>query len=871
MVSSPYWVPLLDASQRWRIELSLLPWASLLVLFCAWWARPNHHISILGSAIATALILFEVLMPGYFYFFLLRSRVVNPLIEPDPSWRLAMVVTKAPAEPWPLVRSTLEAMLAQDLVHDTWLADEAPSDETLQWCRSHGVQVSTRQGVAAYHRATWPRRTRCKEGNLAFFYDHYGYERYDIVAQLDADHVPAPDYLRQIIKPFVDPVVGYVAAPSICDRNAERSWMARGRLYAEATLHGPLQCGYNDGWAPLCIGSHYCVRTSALKAIGGLGPELAEDHSTTLMMNASGWSGVFQPDAIAHGDGPETFLDGMLQEFQWSRSLMMILLQLTPQCLTSLSARKACQFLFSQVWYALFSSAAIIGFSIPILCLAFNKPMLRIEYLPFVGFAGFLSLSNLLPAAVLKRQGILRPANVPIISWENPLFTLARIPFVFAGILNGVLSVLLSRQLDFRVTPKGDRREVRLPFRALLPYALVSIFSSLAVIGLAHRSAARGYYFLALFTALLLAVVIGVIVALHHQESGWQQRSSLVKGSLLFVAALSLAITGFALRLGQTVPEILGPLRTLAVAKGLLEPLSQGTCRFRPCFGYYDHDGTLNRQAVPSDLAHHFIPWGPRYADRLRTVLDDDRAKGVQSLITLEPWPWAVMELGDPHTYKQRERQANRALLVGISTGRHDRDLLASLRVIAGSGDRPVLVRLMHEMEIAGQYPWSPADARAFIAAYRHVVALARRHDLLSLRWVWSPAGFQRAARFWPGADVVDVVGLSLYATPEWNSGLVPKGRNLSLDRLLKARYWVRRYAKPILLAEVGINAPAAEKRAWFRQALHDLPYFPEVVGWVYFNQRQPPIVPLPIGLPNWGLSLEEAADLRQALEQTSP
>lgn len=66
-------------------------------------------------------------MPGYFYFFLLRMRVVNPLIEPDPTWRLAMVVTKAPSEPWPLVRRTLEAMLAQDIPHDTWLADEAPS------------------------------------------------------------------------------------------------------------------------------------------------------------------------------------------------------------------------------------------------------------------------------------------------------------------------------------------------------------------------------------------------------------------------------------------------------------------------------------------------------------------------------------------------------------------------------------------------------------------------------------------------------------------------------------------------------------------------------------------------------------------------
>ena len=92
-LGSPYWVRLLSPCQRRRMILSLLPWLFLLIVFCVWWTLPIHHISILGSGIATALILFEVLMPGYFYYFLLRSRVVNPLIEPNPSWRLAMVVT----------------------------------------------------------------------------------------------------------------------------------------------------------------------------------------------------------------------------------------------------------------------------------------------------------------------------------------------------------------------------------------------------------------------------------------------------------------------------------------------------------------------------------------------------------------------------------------------------------------------------------------------------------------------------------------------------------------------------------------------------------------------------------------------------------
>ncbi|MGO8655733.1 glycosyltransferase family 2 protein, partial [Rhizobium ruizarguesonis] len=115
------------------------------------------------------------------------------------------------------------------------------------------------------------------------------------------------------------------------------------------------QAGYNGGLAPLCIGSHYAVRTVALKQIGGLGPELAEDHSTTLMMNAGGWRGVHALDAIAHGDGPRTFSDLVTQEFQWSRSLVMLLLRYSPSLVGRLPPRLKFQFLFSQLWYPLFA------------------------------------------------------------------------------------------------------------------------------------------------------------------------------------------------------------------------------------------------------------------------------------------------------------------------------------------------------------------------------------------------------------------------------------------------------------------------------------------------------------------------------------
>src|SRR5262249_39745257 len=162
----------------------------------------------------------------------------NHLREVDPEMavprlRVAFVVTRAPSEEWSLARTTLTAMRGQRFPreYDVWLCDEDPTDEILRWCRVNGVRVSTRRGVEDYHRVSWPRRTRCKEGNLTYFYDNWGYDNYDVVAQLDCDHVPSPTYLSETVRPFADPAIGYVAAPSVCDANAAGSWAARGRLH----------------------------------------------------------------------------------------------------------------------------------------------------------------------------------------------------------------------------------------------------------------------------------------------------------------------------------------------------------------------------------------------------------------------------------------------------------------------------------------------------------------------------------------------------------------------------------------------------------------------------------------------------------------
>ena len=518
-ISDKLLINVLSKCQR-SVLLGLITlWSVTLIWFWHWWLQPKHIVNIEGAIICSLLLAWNTVLPAYYFFFVWQMKRANPNLELPDHWRVAIVVTKAPSEPWAVVEKTLLAMIDQEYLHDNWLADENPAPETVEWCRRHGVKISSRFGVDAYHQPSWPRRTKCKEGNLAYFYDYYGYDKYDFVAQLDADHVPEPGYLVAILRPFLNDRVGYVAAPSICDANADRSWVVNARLFAEATMHGSLQAGYSNGWAPLCIGSHYAVRTQAVKDIGGLGPELAEDHTTTLMMNSFGWRGVFALDAEAHGDGPTSFADFLVQEFQWSRSLVVVLLSITPRYIGRLPPHLKFQFLFSQFWYPIFALTMLIGALMPTIALVFDRPWMNVDYLEFLGRSFILTMTCIFPVMLVKRAKALRPHNAKILSWEMVLFQFARWPWILMAVWNATVSCIQGKELPFKVTPKGESNAKPLPFPLIVPYLILALISGASVLLCRDVERTQGYYFLACLNMLIYSGLCLFVLQLHFREN----------------------------------------------------------------------------------------------------------------------------------------------------------------------------------------------------------------------------------------------------------------------------------------------------------------------------------------------------------------
>jgi cellulose synthase (UDP-forming) len=565
--------PLLSRSQRLFYCAAIGLWLIVFVSLWIWWLQPEHNLGTARLIFNSLIVAWLTLLPLYFLSIFIHARVPARAIAQPSGMRVAMVVTKAPSEPFSVVRQTLMGMLAQDVPHDTWLADEAPDKETIEWCENNGVRISTRQGVEEYHRATWPRRTRCKEGNLAYFYDHYGYDTYEVVVQMDADHVPAPGYLRAMLAPFSDPKVGYVSAPSICDRNVHDNWAARGRLFVEATFHGLLQAGYNAGWAPICIGSHYAVRTKALKEIGGLGPELAEDHSTTLMMNAHGWRGVHAFDATANGFAPQTFSDLVTQEFQWARSLVAILLNYSPLYIPRLSARLRFQFLFCQLWYPLLAVFMLSIYLTPIIALLMGDRFVNVQYLVFCAF--FLALEVLLCVMALswRANGWCRPRDARVLSWEAMLFPFVKWPWIFAGTIVALYDKLTGASVDFRVTPKGGMETPGLPWRALFPYLLLATGAILPLWFVTDPGRAAGFYIFATVNALIYASIVCAVLADYFRATNERSRPfrlmQTAPAAACVVLLLALPVVAFSKRAPVSVEAILWGQNWLTVTEAI--------------------------------------------------------------------------------------------------------------------------------------------------------------------------------------------------------------------------------------------------------------------------------------------------------------
>jgi cellulose synthase (UDP-forming) len=852
---------------------------------CFWYiwfqANAGSVTSSLFIPLTIALAYDGTFLPLVYLYYVGRMRRPRP-VSARAGLRVALITLCVPStESLDVITAQLRALTQVSYPHDSWVLDEGNDPEVRREAERLGICYFSRRGVGRYNQPAAPFQAKTKAGNVNAWIDSHG-SSYDYFVQFDIDHRPEPHYLDRVLGYFVDPMVGWVQAPSLY-RNLE-NWIARGAAEQELVLQGPLQQGfYGSNQTPFIIGSHCTYRMSAIREIGGFQPTRAEDHLDSLVLATRGYRGVFVPEILALGQGPETFEMYLRQQFAWAYSMMQILFTRAPYLLWRCRPRQALQFLFAESWYPLWSTSMLVLFCAPTVALLASERPSAIDLPTFLLASAPLTTIQFVVWQWTRRWHL--PPGLGL-SWRGVTLHVARWPVIVWALINVVLRI----RHPYMITPKGTQND--LPYLSLASQGLYVglAIMSVGAIWLHSVLGSRlndGYVLCALLSALwmLLVVttnVVGNVVALVRRRTNVFQivRLRLVPVTIMCLVALGIAqtvnkqagqieaasgLTGDSpwqpiavLAYGLTNPS--GRTRTSAdlafnaatvkpntspdvvagrsgsrsiaadastlLARGPTRPATTPTEAARSVapvvlspgrivVGAYDPQHALD--STPFGLDHVFLNDDEpgRLADALAT------ARGQRILM-------ATIEMA-------RLPGNDSTTLEALLAGRYDANFKLLAQIVRNQKPQDVLIRWGQEMDLAGLYPWSVGDPSLYRAAFRRVVSLFRDAGATNARFVWSPAGTDRAVDFYPGADVVDYTGLTILGDATWDSlyGLPPQ----SFRDILQPRYDVLApFAKPLILAEVGVSGSTARQSAWLAEAATSIGDFPAVRAFVYFN-----------------------------------
>ena len=201
-------------------------------------------------------------------------------------------------------------------------------------CRRLGAYHFSRRDMAEYQCDAGPFQRGTKHGNYNAWLHEVGFRKYEILAGIDPDQVPYPDFLTATLGQFRDPKVAYVQSPQDY-YNADSSLIARGCDEESRDFYWITQRAYHRFGSPSVIGAHHVHRMAALEKIGGLAPHVADDLLLTLLYKLSGWRGAYVPRVLARGLAPVDWATYIKQQRRWARSLLDVKFRIFPANLVS--------------------------------------------------------------------------------------------------------------------------------------------------------------------------------------------------------------------------------------------------------------------------------------------------------------------------------------------------------------------------------------------------------------------------------------------------------------------------------------------------------------------------------------------------------
>jgi cellulose synthase (UDP-forming) len=396
-------------------------------------------------------------------------------------------------EPVEILRETLVCALSVRYPHKTYLLDDGNRPAVRALAEEFGCGYVARA-----------QRTHAKAGNLN---NALKYSDGEFIVVIDADHVPSPEYVDEMIGFFADEKVAIVQAPQdfynldsfmhLTDWRHQYAWQQQELFYSV------VQPG-KDGWgATMYCGSPAMIRRKALEDIGGFALEtITEDMHTGLRLQKRGWKVLFYNRTIARGLAPQTFTAFATQWHRWGIGSMQVFREENPLLCKGLTLGQRLNY-FCAFFFYLLGYQKIVFVLTPIFCLLTGLLPLRADPLVFLSYFGWHFVLNMLALGAL--QGGLRSF---LLAEEYNLIKMHILMKSIVGLLKG--------EQPFKVTPKSKHGAAA--WTEVWPQVAILVVGFLAlIVGWGRLSSARTEYefwgwlvnlFWAMFFLLLTARVV---------------------------------------------------------------------------------------------------------------------------------------------------------------------------------------------------------------------------------------------------------------------------------------------------------------------------------------------------------------------------
>jgi cellulose synthase (UDP-forming) len=391
-----------------------------------------------------------------------------------------------------VIRRTVKAAVAMHGLHRTIVLDDGKSDDVRALAEELGAEYLRREGNAHAKAGNVNHGLRCTTGE------------YFVI--LDADFVPRPEFLEELLPFMANDDVALVQSPQVYDNL--HTLISRGAGYMQSVFYSLIQPGKNRFNAAFCVGTNMVFRRSAVEEIGGMYEKSkSEDIWTSILLHEHGWRSVYTGEVLAVGHTPETVEAYTKQQLRWATGGFEILLRHNPLSRKRrLTVDQRLQYLGSSAFY-LSGIAPALLLLVPPLQIYLNLTPVNLDVSVGMWLAYYAGFYLMQIVVALFTIGSFR--------WESLMMASASFPIYVRAFLNA----LFQRSTDWHVTGSTSSRRRTSPFTFIVPQVLTFVFLALTTVVGSWKLAVTGEFSLALLWNALNTAVLGAFVLTAFQES----------------------------------------------------------------------------------------------------------------------------------------------------------------------------------------------------------------------------------------------------------------------------------------------------------------------------------------------------------------